>query len=168
MSSSIGRRVAVLGGIAMLATVTLASAAPPASAATKNPCKVVKRSEIQQAFGAAVNSGKHGVSTAVSAQCEYNVAATGDRPSGTVVVHVTTTGAKPAYKGLKKKANTYAPVEGVANALWSEKLHVVNILQGDVLLGVQGGFTITDPLPVHFYDDQTPLTQLAQAGAKRV
>jgi hypothetical protein len=168
MSSSIGRRVAVLGGIAMLATVTFASTAPPASAATKNPCKVLKRSEIQQAFGAAVSSGKHGVSTAVSKQCEYNVAATGDRPSGTVVVHVMTTGAKPAYKGLKKKADTYAPLEGVPDALWSEKLHVVNVLKGKVLLGVQGGFTITDPLPVHFYDDQTPLAQLAQTGAARV
>jgi hypothetical protein len=168
MSSSIGRRVAVLGGIAMLATVTFASAAPPARAATKNPCKVLKQSEIQQAFGAAVSSGKQGVATAVSKQCEYNVAANGDRPSGTVVVHVMTTRAKPAYKGLKKMTNTYAPLEGVPNALWSEKLHAVNVLKGNVLLGVQGGFTITDPLPVHFYDDQTPLTQLAQTGAARV
>ena len=44
----------------------------------------------------------------------------------------------------------------------------MNVLKGDVLVGVQGGFTITDPLPIHFYDDKTQLTGLAQIAAKRV
>ena len=54
------------------------------------------------------------------------------------------------------------------NSLCAEKSHVVNILKGDVLLGVQGGFLITDPLPIHFFDDKTQLTGLAQIGLKRV
>jgi hypothetical protein len=33
---------------------------------------------------------------------------------------------------------------------------------------VQGNFLITDPLPIHFYDAQTQLTDLAQIGIARV
>jgi hypothetical protein len=128
---------------------------------------VLKKSEIQQAFGGTVSSGKKGVSTPVSAQCEYQLGANADRPAGTVIVHLMTTGAKAAYTGLKK-ASAYEPIDGVPNSLWNEKLHVVNILKGSVLLGVQGGFAITDPLPIHFYDDETQLTELAQIGVKRV
>ena len=134
---------------------------------TTNPCKVLKKSEIQQAFGGTVSSGKKGLSTPVSSQCEFQVGASGDRPAGTVVVHVMTTGAKAAYTGLKKTA-AYEPIDGVPNSLWAEKLDVVNILKGDVLLGVQGGFLITDPLPIHSFDDKTQLTGLAQIGLKRV
>ena len=94
--------------------------------------------------------------------------ANGDRPDGTVIVHVMTTGAKIAYTGLKKQGTIYVPIDGVPNCLYAEKLHVVNLLKGDVLLGVQGEFVITDPLPIHFYDDKTQLTDLAQIGVKRV
>ena len=44
---------------------------------------------------------------------------------------------------------------------------MVNILKGDVLLGVQGNFVITTPLPIHFYDAKTQLTDLAQIGVER-
>jgi len=142
--------------------------AAPAGAATTNPCKVLKQSEIQKAFGGTVGSGKKGLSTPVSAQCEFPVGAVSFHPKGSVIVHVMTTGAKAAYTGLKKISSTYAPIDGVPNSLYAEKLHVVNILKGDVLAGVQGGVTITDPLPIHFYDDKTQLTGLAQIAAKRV
>ena len=78
-----------------------------------------------------------------------------------------TGGAKAAYTGLKKTPRV-RPIDGVPNCSDAEKLHVVNILQGDVLLGVRGGFLLTDPLPIHFYDDETQLTDLAQIGIKRV
>jgi len=42
------------------------------------------------------------------------------------------------------------------------------VLKGNVLLGVQGSFLITDPLPIHTYDDQTPLVDLARLGVARV
>ena len=167
MTRSIGRRAAALVGGATLALASAGALAAPAGAATTNPCKVLKKSEIQQAFGGTVSSGKKGVSTPVSTQCEFQVSADGDRPSGTVTVHLMTTGAKAAYNGLEKTTQ-YVPIDGVPNALYAEKVHVVDILNGDVLLGVQGGFVITDPLPIHFYDDTTQLTDLAQIGVKRV
>jgi hypothetical protein len=153
--------------VATFAATGVVGGATPAGAATTNPCKVLKKSEIQQAFGGTVSSGKKGISTPVSAQCEFKVGADGERPAGTVTVHVMTTGAKAAYTGLKKTSQ-YVPLDGVPNSLYAEKVHVVDILQGDVLVGVQGGFLITDPLPIHFFDDKTQLTDLAQIAAKRV
>jgi hypothetical protein len=168
MTRSSGRRVGVLAGLlACIGATTLSVAAPPAGAATTNPCKVLKQQEIVSAFGGTATPGRKGLSTPVSSQCEYTLSATGDRPTGTVIVHVMTTGAKAAYDGLKKTSLS-EPIEGVPNSLWAEKTHVVNILKGNVLLGVQGNFTITDPLPIHFYDAKTQLTQLAKTGASRV
>jgi len=167
MTTSIVRRGSVFAGVAVLAATALVGVALPAGAETTNPCKVLKKSEIQKAFGGTVSTGKKGLSTPVSSQCEFQVSADGDRPAGTVTVHVMTTGGKAAYTGLKK-TSAYTPIDGVPNSLWADKLHVVNILQDGVLLGVQGGFLITDPLPIHFYDDETQLTDLAQIGVKRV
>jgi hypothetical protein len=164
---SIGRRVGVCAGTFVLTAITFSLVAAPAGAATTNPCKVLKKSEIQRAFGGTVGSGKKGLSTAVSSQCEFQVGADGDRPAGTVTVHVMTNGGKAAYTGLKKTP-AYTPIEGVPNSLWAEKLHVVNVVEGNVLLGVQGGFLLTEPLPLHFYDDESQLTDLAQTGVKRV
>jgi len=167
MLRSIGRRIGVFAGVGALAATTFASVATPAGAATTNPCKVLKKSEIQQAFGGTVSTGKQGLSTPVSAQCEFQVGASGERPAGTVVVHVMHKNGKIAYNGLKK-TSAYQPIDGVPKSLWAEKLDVVNILKGDVLVGVQGGFLITDPLPIHSFDDKTQLTALAQIGIKRV
>jgi hypothetical protein len=167
MTRSIGRRAGVVAALAALATTTCTVLAAPAGAAGKNACKVLKRSEIQQAFGGTVTSGRQGIGTPVSAQCEFQVSAYGDRPAGTVTVHVLTKGGKAADARLEKTGQ-YAPLDGVASSLYAENSHVVDVLQGDVLLGVQGGFVITDPLPIHFYDDKTPLTGLARIGAKRV
>jgi hypothetical protein len=161
------RRVTTTAALVALVVALTGAFALRAGAATKNPCKVLKKSEIQAAFGGTVGSPKKGLSTPVSAQCEYSVTADGDRPEGTVIVHVMTTGAKAAYTGLKK-TGAYVPIDGVPNSLWADKTHVVDILVGSVLLGVQGNFLITDPLPIHFYDAKTPLTELAQTGAKRV
>jgi hypothetical protein len=157
----------VCAGIFVLTAVTFSLVATPAGAATTNPCKVLKKSEIQRAFGGTVGSGKKGLSTAVSSQCEFQVGADGDRPAGTVTVHVMTNGGKAAYSDLKKTP-AYTPIEGVPDSLWAEKLHVVNVVEGNVLLGVQGGFLLTEPLPLHFYDDESQLTDLAQTGVKRV
>lgn len=167
MTGSIARRVGMCVGVVALVATSFASVATPAGAATTNPCKVLKKSDIQRAFGGTVSTGKQGLSTAVSAQCEYQVGADGDRPAGTVTVHVMASRGKAAYRGLKKTP-AYTPIEGVPNALWADKVHVVNVLKGDVLLGVQGGFLITDPLPIHFYDDETQLSDLAQIGVQRV
>ena len=163
-----GRHAGVIVGLATVAVAVLGTFAAPAGAATPNPCKVLKKSEIQSAFGGTVSSGKKGLTTAVTTQCEYNVSADGERPDGTVVVHVMFKNGKIAYKGLKKESSAYVPVDGVANSLYNEKSQVVNILKGDVLVGVQGVFLITDPLPIHRYDDKTQLTELAKIGVTRI
>ena len=54
------------------------------------------------------------------------------------------------------------------NALYAEKLQVVNVLKGAVLLGVQGNFLLTDPLPIHAYDDKAQLVDLAKLALARV
>jgi hypothetical protein len=170
MTRSIGTRIAVIAVTAVITVVTVSafgSWAAPAGAATTNPCKVIKRSEIAQVFGGEVSTGKKGVSTPASTQCEFRISAAGERPAGTVTVHVMTTGAKAAYAGLKKRAQ-YEPIDGLPKSLYAEPRHVVNVLAGDVLLGVQGGFLITDPLPLHFYDDQAQLVDLARIGVTRV
>ena len=167
MIRSIGRRAGTTAGVLAIAAAAFGMFQAPAGAATTNPCKVLKKSEIQRAFGGTVSTGKKGISTPASAQCEFQVGANGDRPAGTVVVHVMTTGAEAAYTGLKKTA-AYEPIDGLPNSLWAQKLDVVDLLKGDVLLGVQGGFLISDPLPIHSYDDKTQLTDLAQIGLKRV
>jgi hypothetical protein len=161
-------RVGVVAGVVALAATAFGVSAVPSGAATKNPCKVLIKSEIATAFGGTVGNPEKGLSTPVSAHREYTVGATADRPDGMVIVHVMTTGAKPAYNGLKKQGTLYVPINGVPNSRYAEKLHVVNILMGDVLLGVQGNFIVTDPLPIHFVDVKTQLTGLAQIGIKRV
>jgi hypothetical protein len=168
MSRLSGRRAGVVVGVVALVSTLFAVGAGPSGAATKNPCKVLTKSEIAQAFGGTVGSAKKGLSTPVSAQCEYKLGASADRPDGTVIVHLMTTGANAAYTGLKKQGTLYVPLDGVPKSLYADKLHVVNILKGSVMLGVQGNFIITDPLPIHFYDAKTQLTDLAQIGIKRV
>jgi hypothetical protein len=168
MTRLMGRRAGVVVGVIALVSTLFATGAAPGVAATTNPCKVLSKSQIQTVFGGTVGNPKKGLVTPVSAQCEYSVTADGDRPDGTVIVHVMTTGAKAAYTGLKKQGTLYVPIDGVANSLYAEKLHVVNILKGNVFLGVQGNFIITDPLPIHFYDAKSQLTDLAQLGIKKV
>lgn len=171
MNSSIGCRAAAIATAVMTVAaafgIMFATSVPPAGAVALNPCRVLKRSEIQQAFGGLVSGGKHGPSTRVSAQCQYEVGADGDRPPGTVTVHLVTKGAKAAYKALEKTTE-WVPIDGVPHSLYAEKLHVVTTRKGKVLLGVQGGFTVTDPLPIHFYDDKSQLIDLVQTGSKRV
>jgi len=168
MTRRTGRRVGVIATLTLLVATAFAVGATPLGASTKNPCKFLSKAEIQTAFGGTVANPKLGLKTPVSQQCEYKVSANGDRPDGTVIVHVMFKGGKAAYTGLKRQATLYVPVEGVANSLYAEKLHVVNILKGDVFFGVQGNFVSTTPLPIHFYDAKTQLTSLAQIGVKRV
>src|SRR5436309_3506174 len=113
MTRSDGRRIGVIVGAVAIAFVTFGGLGTPAGAATTNPCKVLKKSEIQTAFGGTVGNGKKGLTTPASTQCQYSVSADGDRPDGDVIVHVMTTGAKAAYNGLKKQSSLYVPIDGV-------------------------------------------------------
>ena len=168
MSRTSGR-LAVVSAVlvTLVATIFVGTPAPLAGAAVTNPCKVLKKVEIQQAFGGTVASGRKGLSAPGSVQCEYEVSADGARPGGTVTVKLVTTGAQDAFDALRR-SKAYAPIDGVPDALWGAKAHVVQLLRGKVLVGVQGGFLATDPLPLHFADDQAQLTALARMGVARV
>ena len=118
---------------AVLTTAALGALALPAHAASKpDPCKLLKTSEISEQFGGAtVSAGTKSLTTAVSAGCRFDVAATGDQPDGSIDVRVMTTGAKAAHTGLKTLAGgDYVPVAGLANSLWSEKTKSLSVLKG--------------------------------------
>jgi hypothetical protein len=141
--------------------------AVPAHAATKDPCKVLKTSEISKVFGgASVSKGKAGLETAANAQCTYAVAASAGLPEGDLVVIVMFAGAKPAYDGLKK-INGYVPTSGLSKSIYNEKQSVVNTLKGDILLGMQELFT-DGSLPITYQDVQAQLVQVSRVGLKRV
>ena len=167
MTRRTGRRAGVVVGIVAFASTLFAAGGAPIGAATENPCKVLTRKDVATVFGSAVGTPRKGFSTRSSTQCEYLVGPAADRPEGTTIVHVRTGGAQAAYDALEKRP-AYVPIDGVTNGLYSQKAHVVYFLQGDVLLGVRGTFVITDPLPIHFYDAETQLTDLARIGIGRV
>ncbi len=151
------RRLLAGATSAALATLAVGVFAFPASAAAKpNPCKVLKNSEIASALGGAtVGAGAKGFSSAVSDSCDYPVTVPGGQPQ-TFTVHVMTTGAQVAYDGLKAPAFGYVPIAGLAKSLWSAKTSTVDVLQGKVLVGVQGQFP------------QDQLVALAKIARKRV
>jgi hypothetical protein len=147
--------------VAFVVTLVLAVFAIPGTAATKDPCKVLKKSEIAKAFGATtVGNPKKGLRSALSAQCAFSITG-GTAGDGTLTVNVTTTGAAAAYKGLPKLGD-YVPIAGYPKSLWSEKLSAVDALKGSALLGVQGGF------PDNTTDIQSQLVGLSKMGVKRV
>jgi hypothetical protein len=151
------RRFALVGFVVSLVLGVLAI---PSTAVTKDPCRVLKKSEIAKAFGATVGSPKKGGGTAVSAECNWTL--TGGRAGpGTVTVHVMTIGAAAAYTGLQT-VPSYAPIAGYPKSLWAASLNVVDVLKGSVLLGVQGGF------PGNTTDIQGQLVGLSKIGVKRV
>jgi hypothetical protein len=150
-----------------LAALTCGVMASPAVANGPDPCKVFKKSEIANVFGGTVGTPKKGLTTAVSATCDFKVTASDDVPDGTFTVHVMFIGAKPAYDGIKKIA-TYEPVPQLGKALYSSKLSVVEVLKSDVLLGVQGVFIDSSKLPFAPTDVEAQLVELAKTGAKRV
>jgi hypothetical protein len=151
------RRVAL---VAFVVALVVGAFAAPGTAATKDPCKVLKKTEIAKAFGASVGNPKKGSGTAVSAECKYAITG-GTAGDGTLIVNVMTIGAGAAYTGLQK-VPSYAPVAGYPKSLWAASLSVVDVLKGSVLLGVQGGF------PNNTGDIQGQLVGLSKIGVKRV
>ena len=163
------RRISCVAVLTVAAIVVgLGSVAAPAGAATPDPCKVLTTSEISKAFdGATVAKGTKGLSTAVNKTCDFEVTGAGTLPDGAVNVTVMFIGAKAAYDGIKKFEG-YAPLPELGSSVYNEKLSVINTLKGKILLGVQGNFLATDPLPIHSVDVKSQLISLSKTGLKRV
>ena len=163
-------RKSVAALVLALSLATLALVAPAAGATKKpDPCKVFKTSEIADAFGGTVGTPTKGLSTAVNATCSFDVGATATRPKGTFHVTVMFIGAKAAYTGLKSnQSSLYQPISGLSNSLYAAPpLSVVNLLKGDILLGVQGIFIDTTS-SLRILDVKDQLVTLAKIGIKRV
>lgn len=151
--------------VALTATLALGILAAPGGAASgPNPCKVLKKAEIAGALGGTVASGRKGIATAVSTTCEFAVGAAGNRPAGTVSVHVMTIGAKAAFDGLPKISSDYQPMTELPNALYSSNTGTIDMLVGSKLVGVQGVFLGDDGRA----DVQAQMIQLAKLARRRV
>lgn len=160
------RRVIASAALATaVAGATLGVTAVPGHAASRpNPCKLLKRSEISKEFGGAtVAPGKKGLSTGISSQCDFEVAATPDFPSGTVTVHVMSPRGKAAFKAID---GGFQPVEGEKGVLYWDKTGAAEMLKGDTLVGVQGVF-LGDTLPITQQDVQSQVIALDKIALKR-
>jgi hypothetical protein len=144
---------------------TLAVVAGPGYAASKpNPCKLLKTSEISKAFGGAtVAPGKKGFSTSLTTSCTFSTAATTALPEGTVTVNVMTPHGKAAFKATD---GGFQPVAGQKGVLWWDRTGSAEMLKGDTLIGVQGGF-IGDTPPVDVFDLQAQMIALDKIALKR-
>ena len=158
-----GRIVALAAALAMAMTAW----AGPAAAKTVKPCKVLKASEISDAFdGAAVSAPVPGLKTAVTASCDFDVDAGAAIPAGTVSVSIMSVGAKPAYDGMKKMEG-FTTVPGVKNGIYQDVTGALSVLDGDKLVTVQGVF-LTDSLPIESVDVLDQLIPLSKIATKRV
>jgi hypothetical protein len=155
--------------VAVLATATLGVLAVPGHAAKgPNPCKVLKTSDISKAFGGAtVDAGKAGMSTAVSSECSFEVAASGALPAGTVTVHIMSPRGKVAFKAHEKGTYGFQPVAGQKGVLYWDKTGSAEMLKGDTLVGVQGVF-LGDSLPITQSDVEAQVVSLVKVARKRV
>ena len=154
--------------LAVSVAMTFAALAPPAGAAkVPDPCKVLKASEIQSAFGVAPGPPVKGLTTVASTSCTYALAASGTRPDGTLVVTVMFIGGKPAYDGLKATPQ-FAPVPEVGKkSLYQESTGALGTLVGPNYVTVQGVFRSATP-PFTMVDTKPQLIPLAKIAAKRV
>jgi hypothetical protein len=158
--------------LSTIAVGTLGAMAVPGQAAvqgakTVKACKLLKASEISQAFGGAtVAPGETGTSTVLSNECNFDVSASGDVPSGTVTVHVMSPRGKIAFKAHEKGTFGFQTVAGEKGVLYWDKTGSSEMLKGDTLVGVQGVF-IGDTLPIQQHDAQAEVIALNKIAVKR-
>ena len=157
--------------IALASAFTLVLPAATATAATKNPCKLVKSSEINKVFGQPVGKPKQRISTPVSKQCEWKVTATADKPGGSVATYLQFVGAKSAFKADRPQFET-ASVSGLGKDAFYQSTGaaggVVWVLKGDVLMTVQGVFfSVNGPMfdPAALQDELVAVAKIARKRA---
>jgi hypothetical protein len=152
----------ILAAVAIGCATAGLSTPPP-----KHACEVLTEREITKVFGGTVRERKR-EATDTSSRCEFDVGADGLRPAGFVIVQVVFAEAKAAYDDLKKPGRGYIPLPELSNALGNETLRIVDVLAGDVLVGVQG-ISVDDPVvpvPAHFYDVHSELLELARLAVR--
>ena len=157
-------RVAVLAGAAAVVAVVATWTAPVGAAKVPNACKLLKASEIEAEYGAPVSPPEPGLKTAATAQCTFDVAAGAALPDGAVTTSVMFVGAKAAYNGMKATEGV-VPVAGLAKAIYQTSTGALMVLDGNLLVTVQGVFIATGP--IRQVDTLDHLIPLAEIAAKR-
>lgn len=160
-----------LGRLLIVAALALGCGAEAgcSSPGTKHACEVLTEGEIAKVFGGIVTERRR-EATHASSKCDYEVDTDGKRPPGFVTVQVVFAEAEAAYDDLKKPGSGYTPIPDLSNAISNDTLRIVNVLNGDVLVGVQGIFVENnlEPVPPQFYDVRTELLELARLAVKRL
>jgi hypothetical protein len=156
--------------VVALASAVVLALPITAGAATKNPCKLVKRSEISKIFGQTVGKPIAQLSTPVSKQCEFKVAQSTSRPGGSVATYLQFVGAKTAFT-MDRKQFQSSSVTGLGdNAFYQEtgaSGGVVWVLKGEVLMTVQGVFFSVNGPHVDAAHLKAELVAVAKIARKR-
>ncbi|HZP30956.1 MAG TPA: hypothetical protein VFC99_18550 [Acidimicrobiia bacterium] len=158
-------RAAALAGA--LGVAAAAWSAAPAGAATRNPCKLLKPSEIQSVLEQSVGSADPGLTTAVSKSCAFDLTAEQGKPGGGVHTTLMTTGGDVAFNVNSRRSGSEM-VPGLGKAYYSsltKSTGEIHILKGRTLMTVQivyvplGGATVD---PAMIKDEAIQLGKLAK------
>ena len=149
----------------MLVSGALAGSWSPAAAATKDPCKLLKATEIETVLGTDVAEGRKGRTTAVIRNCEWDLPAAAGGAGGLISATIQTSGAKLAFDTNRQQAGVedlaelgkayYIPAAlgpGSGGSVW--------MLKGSKLLSINDVLT-----PVA---DKAQLEELARLARKRL
>jgi hypothetical protein len=166
MNSTRLRVGACLSALAVAATMFAAS---PAGAATRNPCKLLKVSEIETTLEQSAAAPKPGIETPVSKSCGWELTAEQGKPGGGVHATLMTTGGDIAFNvNSKRPGSTLVPSLG--KAYYSSVTSIsgeIHILKGKTLMTVQIVFVSLGGPKVDPSLIQDEATQLGKIAKRR-
>lgn len=151
----------------MLVAVVGASMVPlasPAGAKTKDPCKLLRRSQIAKVLGQPTGPPDTGEPPPLFRQCYWNLAATDDEPAASVGITVQSLAAKSTFD-INRASQFAQRMPGIEQAFYDTDLRTLSALRGDVLVSVQllylGGEDVSGTPP------EPELVRLAKAALRR-
>jgi hypothetical protein len=161
------RRLVLVLALLAFAAVTAVPAGATVAAKTSNPCKLLKKSEIQQEMGQPTSAGKKGlINTAVSKTCIFEVAAAGTQPDGEVSTYLQSVGAKIAFDA-NRQIEGNVDVDEIPKAYYDPRTGALTSLKGDVLVVVQSVFITTEG-GIHSVDRKAETIELMKIARPRV
>ena len=113
--------------------------ASPAGAATRNPCKLLKVSEIEATLEQSAAPGVPGITTPVSKSCSWELTAEQGKPGGGVHATLMTTGGDIAFNVNSKRPGSEL-VPSLGKAYYSTVTSFtgeIHILKGKTMMTVQ-------------------------------
>lgn len=152
----------------MLACVLVAASsafASPASAKTRDPCKLLKRAQIAKVFGQRTGPPDTGEPPPLFEQCYWNLEATRDLPAASIGTTVQTLAARSTFE-VNRASQFAQDVPSIQDAYYDSDLRSLNVLRGDVLLGVQ--LIYFDGEDVSGTPPEPDLVTLTKAALKRL